>query len=98
MASQPYSAQMKTASAYISPLGFHRYASEFYVAMSDDHEKALIAANAYYNAKAFEYFEKVIARGMQGYPGLPGLDVLDDLACRLVSDLEPFIQSVVMSQ
>jgi hypothetical protein len=48
-------------------------------------EKELKKANKYYVSKSFEYVN--ITKSANGYPGLPNLDILDDLAGRLVENL-----------
>ncbi len=43
-------------------------------------------ANNYYASKGFEYFE--VCKAVMGYPNLPSLDVLSEIASTLVSKLE----------
>ncbi len=51
----------------------------------------LSKANSYYKAKDFEYAN--ISRAMKGYPDLPNLEVLDQMASRLLTELEPICLS-----
>ena len=49
-------------------------------------EPEIRKANAYYNDKGFEYFSVVDA--VRGYPDLPALDVLNEIATAFLSGLE----------
>jgi len=51
------------------------------------HEKELVKANNYYASKGFEYFE--VMKAVHGYPELPEVSVLAELASHLLAALEP---------
>lgn len=53
-------------------------------------EETIKKANSYYKSKGFEYCEKaeIISKAMNGYPDLPDLNCLENLATKLVINLE----------
>jgi len=51
-----------------------------------EEEKEVEKTNAYYAKKEFEYFE--ILNTVNGYPGLPDLEVLNELASKLAEKLK----------
>jgi len=57
------------------------------VSITPQHKEELKKANNYYASKGFEYFK--IAKTATGYPDLPNLRVLSDLASLLVTKLKP---------
>ena len=154
---KPVTVTASTATAPITPLGFHRYASEFlraarafdgdekfspvpyylycrslelgfkafllgksvskheiktvighdlmkaldkanrlelgqFVTVTDAQVAQLDRAHKYYASKGFEYFRVVDA--MTGYPDLPDVAILDDLAGALVGNLERYCLDV----
>jgi hypothetical protein len=78
---KPYSHNLETILLKAKELGLGSY-----VIVSEEERLELLKANDYYNVKDFEYANtmKVVC----GYPDLPNLIVLENLAARLVSDLE----------
>ena len=59
------------------------------ISISSDEESELGKANTYYDVprKGFEYFE--VGPAVTGYPGLPNLSTLENLAGRLVTAVSP---------
>jgi hypothetical protein len=57
-----------------------------YIAISARDESEIARANRYYGAKGFEYFK--VTKAVTGYRDLPDLTVLENVACRLIADLE----------
>ena len=84
----------------VSPLGFHRYASQFLrtARLVRSHARRNFSPVPYYPqdeirkanaccvAKGFEYFE--VRRAVRGYADLPNLDQLDAACTRLADSLE----------
>ena len=63
-----------------------------FVTIGPDQERELQKANDYYVSKGFEYFQ--ITKAARGYPDLPDLPILDDLAGALLTNLECYCRDV----
>lgn len=70
------------ALAKAKTLGLHAI-----VSISPDEECELSKANDYYKGKGFEYFQ--IGPAVTGYPQLPNLSALENVASRLVAAASP---------
>jgi HEPN domain-containing protein len=57
------------------------------ISIPPQHKEELRKANTYYDSKGFEYFE--VTSAAIGYPNLPDLRVLSDLASFLITRLKP---------
>jgi hypothetical protein len=64
-----------------------RHGLDSLVPVSPQEEAEIAKANAYYKKKGFEYFNTEDA--LRGYDNLPDLSVLDQLAGRLLTNIEP---------
>lgn len=56
------------------------------IPITPEQERELQKASAYYKSKDFEYFE--VINNLMGYPGLPDLRMLEELASALAAGLE----------
>jgi len=61
-----------------------------------EEEEEIRKANKYYNSKGFEYFQVINAA--EGYPELPQLSILAELAKRLVNEIEQPCSEAISSR